>query len=1315
MRRRSVRMSLNPLMTSAAAVVASVLLVGAPGSAQPGLQLIPGRNVNMVSGTTFPGGDPYLQRQNEPSVAVSSRNPMHLVAGANDYRTVDMPGLPEWRVTGDAWLGLFKSFDGGQTWQSTLLPGFSQDVSQEGLASPLRSYEAAADPTVRAGTNGMFYYSGIVFNRGAGALGAVFVSRLIDLNNKEGISFPIGKDPIRYIDTQTIDTGTAGQFIDKPWLAVDVPRNGAGTFSMSFTDEDPSENPVSIDQSFPCGNVYVTYAIFTGDTGKNLRTKVMFARSTDCGTSWNKPIMIDESWHLSQGTTMAVGPNGEIYVAWRQFKTSSDPDAIVIAKSTDYGKRFTKAIEVAQIADPFDQPTLPAAGNVDWRAFRTNAFPSMAVDNTGRVYLAWTQRQGGAAEMARIHVTSSPDGLSWQTPHPIEATAQDLKHQIMPALTFGGGKLTLLYYDFRDDLLPDLLSGYVADERGPEPPRHTVDVRVSQAIPGASPAFSESVKVSRYFSVPYLINEELNLIPLQSNPPNLPLFAAGTSPFIGDYVDIASAPGFVYGNGGWRPDTVDPTVFHAVWTENRDVVPPSPPPFTPPYDWVNYYPPGVGPCDTAGMRNQNIYSSRLTEGLFAGTMGNFKDLQPSNPDESWLEMKKSTFVIFVQNMTDSLKNYQLTLNKPDDVQASFSSEDETQLQLIVKDVRPYSSFVRTLFVTSDDPRASLTVQVSRQGDGPTQSIVLNPDPTNPPLLKELDSDETHSPFIDDFDVTEWGVILNGIRGDPSTWEFKPEILSPAMLNPAMLNPAMLNPAMLNPAMLNPAMLNPAMLNPAMLNPAMLNPAMLNPAMLNPAMLNPAMLNAPLSDITWTVTNTGNTDSGFNFAPVAAGDELPAGSKAQLLIYRPYKTPFCNGGQLDEEGMHYEILVNIANPAMLNPAMLNPAMLNTALGDDVPSFKMAPGEKVYVKLRVLDTSAGTGSAAAAYAAEGETSGSTAFDPYSVGGVVVAQAPNPEGIAWAALPFVTTQAAIEPNPVCAGGSVTITAQAIGSPPLAVQWQVNTGSGWTNISGATSTAYTFIADASMSGYQYRAAFTNPYGTVTSKAATLIVNSAPAVTIHPASKTVCQGASVSFTAEASGTPTPNVQWQMNTGSGWKDISGATSTAYTFAADASMSGSQYRAVFTNSCGTAASDAATLTVSYYSFIGFLSPLGPSRDATGNTIIYSQKSGSAVPLKWQLLDGSGQYVVFGNDELKSRLCAVALRGVVPPAGDVGCDGNNIWPYSTGSSDLRYSPMNNQYIFAWDTTGYGLGRYTIVLKVLGPNGCPLLQRWVVVELR
>src|SRR2546426_12144378 len=101
----------------------------------------PGQNINMVSGTTFPGGDPFLQRQNEPSVAVSTRNPLHLLAGANDYRTADLP-LVVSDKHGDAWLGVFKSIDGGSSWTSTVLPGCPYTVSQcTSPPSPLQGFE----------------------------------------------------------------------------------------------------------------------------------------------------------------------------------------------------------------------------------------------------------------------------------------------------------------------------------------------------------------------------------------------------------------------------------------------------------------------------------------------------------------------------------------------------------------------------------------------------------------------------------------------------------------------------------------------------------------------------------------------------------------------------------------------------------------------------------------------------------------------------------------------------------------------------------------------------------------------------------------------------------------------------------------------------------------------------------------------------------------------------------------------------------------------------------------------------------------------
>jgi hypothetical protein len=219
---------------------------------------VAGQNVNMVSGTKWPGGDPFLQRQNEPSMAVSTRNPMHILAGANDYRSVDLElVLTGGEETGDAWLGLFKSLDGGLTWRSTLLPGCKylvsdcQDSNGHGGHVLTGVYDAGSDPVVRAGTNGMFYYAGLAFDRNTGAsasaFSSIFVARYNDVNNNEN------SDPIRYIDTRVVANGNQSEFLDKPALAVDIPRAGAS--NCSFTTTQPGAKPtdplISVTQNFP--------------------------------------------------------------------------------------------------------------------------------------------------------------------------------------------------------------------------------------------------------------------------------------------------------------------------------------------------------------------------------------------------------------------------------------------------------------------------------------------------------------------------------------------------------------------------------------------------------------------------------------------------------------------------------------------------------------------------------------------------------------------------------------------------------------------------------------------------------------------------------------------------------------------------------------------------------------------------------------------------------------------------------------------------------------------------------------------------------
>jgi len=82
------------------------------------------------------------------------------------------------------------------------------------------------------------------------------------------------------------------------------------------------------------------------------------------------------------------------------------------------------------------------------------------------------------------------------------------------------------------------------------------------------------------------------------------------------------------------------------------------------------------------------------------------------------------------------------------------------------------------------------------------------------------------------------------------------------------------------------------------------------------------------------------------------------------------------------------------------------------------------------------------------------------------------------------------------------------------------------------------------------------------------------PAITTQPSSQSVAPGANVTFTAAASGTPSPTFQWYK----GASAISGATSASYSLTSVASGDAGSYTVVATNAVGSATSSAAVLTV-----------------------------------------------------------------------------------------------------------------------------------------
>ncbi|MFM2338020.1 MAG: hypothetical protein RL115_1213 [Bacteroidota bacterium] len=207
------------------------------------------------------------------------------------------------------------------------------------------------------------------------------------------------------------------------------------------------------------------------------------------------------------------------------------------------------------------------------------------------------------------------------------------------------------------------------------------------------------------------------------------------------------------------------------------------------------------------------------------------------------------------------------------------------------------------------------------------------------------------------------------------------------------------------------------------------------------------------------------------------------------------------------------------------------------------------------------------------------------------------------------------------VCAGSTASFSVTATGT----YQWQLNTGAGFNNITGATNSTYTTGAStAGMNGYQYRCIVTGQCGNTTSNAATLTVNTAPTVTTNPTSASICSSNTISFTAAGGGSPAPGFQWQVNTGSGFSNISGANSATYTTPATTiGMSGYQYQCVLSNTCGTVTTAAATLTVSSSVTITN-NPLAQTICEGTNTSFSVSAGGSGLTYQWQLSTDGTNY-------------------------------------------------------------------------------------------
>ena len=217
-----------------------------------------------------------------------------------------------------------------------------------------------------------------------------------------------------------------------------------------------------------------------------------------------------------------------------------------------------------------------------------------------------------------------------------------------------------------------------------------------------------------------------------------------------------------------------------------------------------------------------------------------------------------------------------------------------------------------------------------------------------------------------------------------------------------------------------------------------------------------------------------------------------------------------------------------------------------------------------------------------------------------------------------PAITTQPT--GTTVCAGTNATFSVVATGTN-LSYQWQISTDgcTSFNDIVAANSSTLTVTGvTVGMSGYSYRVVVSGTCAppVTSSPCAVLTVGNAAAITGQPVNTTVCEGQNAVFTVTGSGTIS-SYQWQVNTGTGFVDLPGATSATLTLpAVTVSMSGYQYQVnVFSCTAIPITSTIATLTVNSLATIS-AQPADVTLCLAANASFSVTAAGTGLTYQWQ---------------------------------------------------------------------------------------------------
>jgi hypothetical protein len=252
----------------------------------------------------------------------------------------------------------------------------------------------------------------------------------------------------------------------KPGSGIFVARSddGGETFSMvslvvsSITNYVTFHDKEWIAVDPNTGDVHVTWTAFQL---YGVSSAMAHSVSRDRGETWSRPQIISEITRKErqvQGSQLEVTSDGVVHVSWIEY----DIGSLRYTRSTDGGSSFEPVKTIASVT-PLDY-YLP---NGD---YRTPTMCDMAVDNTGgegdgSIYIAWPDQRTGEADI--YMVASYNGGDTWISPVKVNnhTTAMD-NDQFFPAVAVGNdGSVQVMFYDRRDDPDNDLISVYFAISR----------------------------------------------------------------------------------------------------------------------------------------------------------------------------------------------------------------------------------------------------------------------------------------------------------------------------------------------------------------------------------------------------------------------------------------------------------------------------------------------------------------------------------------------------------------------------------------------------------------------------------------------------------------------------------------------------------------------------------------------------------------------------------------------------------------------------------------------------------------------------------